>query len=221
MLKSLSPPQGWRVGARRFAPCLISHIGDFKEPGRKPASATARPSLCEAHAEAFTRSGNCREHAKLEDGRSGIALSNLYVRSFDRPPAASGAGRSTPGIRKTPTGRLMAFVSPLAEGPLGGAVSKRVSGKPPDSLTSRTVSGLPPGLIPDAETSFRTAGADPSPVRRCAPGLPMKGLGQGKGRWRAVDKISGNCWDSGDLPRSISHQPFASWLTWKEVDQFF
>ena len=29
----LSPPQGWRVSARRFAPCLISNIGDFKEPG--------------------------------------------------------------------------------------------------------------------------------------------------------------------------------------------
>ena len=86
----------------------------------KPARPTGRPSLCEAHAEAFTRSGNCREHAKLEDGRSGIALSNLYVRSFDRPPAASGAGRSTPGIRKTPTGRLMAFVSPLRRGRLAG-----------------------------------------------------------------------------------------------------
>jgi len=42
------------------------------------------------------------------------------MRSFDRPSAASGSGRSTPGIRKVPTGRLMAFVSLLRRGRLAG-----------------------------------------------------------------------------------------------------
>jgi len=136
-----------------------------------------------------------------------IALSDLYMRSFDRP---FGCFRLRPPYARDPQGPDWpphGLCLPLAEGSLGGAVSEKVSGKPPNSLTSRTVSGLPPGLVPDAETSFRTAGADPSPVCRCAPRLPMKGHGQGKGGWRKVDKIGAEWRDFGSLARVLSLTP--------------
>jgi len=127
------------------------------------------------------------------------------MRSFDRP---FGCFRLRPLYARDPQGPDWpphGLCLPLAEGPLGGAVSERVSGKPPASLTSRTVSGLPPGLVPDAVTSYRTAGADPSPACRCAPRLPMKGHGQGKGWWRAVDKIDAEWRDLRGLAQRLSN----------------
>jgi len=49
------------------------------------------------------------------------------MRSFDRPSAASGSGRSTPGTRKVPTGRLMAFVSLLRRGRLAGRFPRELA----------------------------------------------------------------------------------------------
>ena len=134
-----------------------------------------------------------------------IALSNMYMRSFDRPSAASGSGRSTPGTRKVPTGHLMAFVSPLRRGRLAGRFPREFPVRKRQAAIRALLRRVPSPAclkgIPHAETSSRTAGTDPSPVRRCAPGLPMKGHGQGKGRWRAVDKIGAECRDFGGWRR--------------------
>ena len=139
MLKSLSPPQGWRVGARRFAPCLISHIGDFKEPGRKPASATARPSLCEAHAEAFPRSGNCRE--LKQTGRRAVEGS-LCLLCICGPSTAPRLLPAPAALRPGPARSRLAASWPLSP-PCGGAAWRGgfqesflfVSGKPLSELS--------------------------------------------------------------------------------------
>ena len=129
----------------------------------------------------------------LEDGRSGIALSICICGPSTAPSAASGSGRSTPGTRKIPTGRLMAFVSPLRRGRLAGRFPREFPVRKRQAAIRALLRRVPSPAclkgIPHAETSSRTAGADPSPVRRCAPGLPMKGHGQGKGGLGAVDKF--------------------------------
>jgi len=176
-----------------------------KNPGVSPQ---ARPRVGHFWPPMRRRSRAAGTAVSTQDWKTGgrrIALSDLYMRSFDRP---FGCFRLRPPYARDPQGPDWpphGLCLPLAEGSLGGAVSEKVSGKPPNSLTSRTVSGLPPGLVPDAETSFRTAGADPSPVCRCAPRLPMKGHGQGKGWWRAVDKIDAEWRDLRGLAQRLSN----------------
>ena len=187
MLKSLSPPQGWRVGARRLAIHQILDLRNFKEPGREPASATARRPLLAAHAQPSRAS---ETGVSGKDGRRAVEGSLcLMLYAVLRPPLRllPVPAALRPGSARS---RLAASwpLSPACGGAAwrGGFLASCLN----RMLTSRTVSGLSPELDPDAETSSRTTGTDPSPVCRCARRLPMKGHRQGKGWWRAVDKLS-------------------------------
>ena len=117
MLKSLSPPPRGRVGARRSALRQILDLRHFKEPGRKPASATARRPLLAAHAEAFPRSGNCRE--LKQTGRRAVEGS-LCLLCICGPSTAPRLLPAPAALRPGPARSRLAASWPLSP-PCGGA----------------------------------------------------------------------------------------------------
>ena len=155
----------------------------------KPASATARPSLCEAHAQPSRASETGVSSSKRKTGGRGIA--HLVVVTCDLPTAPCGVlpvracfGARDPRGPGFPLG--FDLVLPLAAADTWPGGIWRVVRQAGFPARRKPSSGLPWGFITQAGTSPHPDRRRPSPDCRCAPRLPSEGtgsMGADWGRW--------------------------------------